>query len=292
MTNILDRHTPDIPESIWQGLPPDQENTYTIIKNKIILPYSGIPSIARQFNGKTHTSKRTINDQHLSEAHDIINSGKVKQPSDELLSERSISIDEVKKYNMLDTKSLVNLLQDATAAALTLKLPSELPKPHDIDGISIPVYSRGLFLGFATWVTNNTSVKYAFSIPNRTCFADDASKSEVTVVEGIFDAIALNRIETNAMALGDSQPNFFKMLMASKYNLVKLLFDNDLAGTIGCLKAFLILTKMLHKPAKDIIMISATNQRDPEEMINADDTGFLTVDYETMVNRLCKLQKS
>jgi hypothetical protein len=289
LSNSIDRHTPGIPESVWQGLNPEVEATYTMIKNKIVLPNSRIPLIAKvgRHGAFPASEKRVIKEAHLSEAEEILGSGKVLRPSGELLLKRSLSDETVDKYGMVDTRSLVNHLFEDTSEALTLRLPSVLPGPHDIDGISVPVRSRGVFLGFATWVTNNDYVKYAFSIPNRVCFGDDESLPEVTIVEGLFDAVALSGIGVNTMALGDSQPNYFKMMMASKYDRVRLLFDNDLAGTLGCLKAFLILTQMLYKPVKDIILVSATNQSDPEDIINSSgNTDFPIVDFNTMVNRL------
>jgi len=284
-SNAIDRHTPQIPPSIWQDLTPDQEVTYTALKNKIIIPNCGIPKIVKSKGRGCRTSERHIKDEHLQEAMDVI-SGNNAKPSNELLEQRGITIEDVEKYNMLDAASLVKKMTPETASALTLKLPPELPKPHEINGIIVPIYSRGLFLGFATWIVNNKYVKYSFSIPNRLCFGDNPSEPEVTIVEGIFDSVAMNRIGINTMAMGDSQPNYFKMWMAAKYGKIKLLFDNDMAGMLGCIKAHLILTQMLRKPCKDIEILSVTGQRDPEQSIAGGQVDFPKLIYKEMISRL------
>ena len=140
-SNTIDRHTPQIPPSIWQDLTPDQEATYTALKNKIILPNCGISKIAKSKGRGCRTSKRHIEDKHLLEAIDTI-SGSNTRPRKELLEQRGITAEDAEKYNMLDTVSLVKKISSETVSALTLVLPPELPKPHEIDGITIPVYSN------------------------------------------------------------------------------------------------------------------------------------------------------
>ncbi len=281
-SNTIDRHTPIIPLSIWQGLPPEEERTYTLIKNKILLPASGIKSPI----SNKKTIERTITDEHLRKAEAAIDSSGIKHLA--RLHERSLTDDEIRHYKFQDTETLVRKLDDDVVTNLTLRLPNDLPPPHNIDGVSIPVYSRGLFIGFATLVCNNPMVKYAFSIPNRFCFGDNTANNEVYVVEGVFDAIALRRSGLNAMGMGDSQPNYFKMWMASQYQKVNLLFDDDLGGALGCVKAYLILTKMLGKSESDIIIWGLTGGMDPEQAVLAGCMNFTKLSYNEMLEQVKK----
>ena len=81
-------------------------------------------------------------------------------------------------------------------------------------------------------------------------------------MEGVFDAIRMIRDGHNCMALGDSQPNYYKMLMANKFDHVNLLFDNDYSGLLGTAKAHIVLEEMLKRDPNDMSIL-VPNYKDP-----------------------------
>ena len=282
----IDRHTPTLPESVWEGLPPAEEQTWATIKNRIILPGSHIDAVvksSRQPPKKTY--QRHITQEYLNSAREALTTGPIGKPLRELL-ERGITPDEVARYQMQGTAELADRLGPEVAAALSLRLPPNLPKPHEIEGVSIPHFSGDLLLGFCTWVRNNPQVKYAFSAPHRFAFGHDPSQPEVWVVEGVFDAIALARTGRNVLAMGDSQPNYFKMLVASRYPKINLLFDDDLSGSLGCIKAHILLTTMLGRADADIAVWGTTGGLDPERSVVLGRTDFLRLTYREALERL------
>lgn len=266
----IDRHTPIIPESHWYGLPPQEEELYTKLKNDVILP---IAKLNQPFKFKRKVPKdiipRTISNAMLAESQmamlDCV--GKLEPHHIAYLTNRGFNNEDIFKYQICSTKELVGRLHPDTVSNLTLSLPKKLIKHADstfIDGLSFPCFHLGLFWGFATRILNHPAIKYSFSIPHRLCFGIETNHDEVYVVEGIFDAIAMKRRKFNALGMGDSQPNYFKMMVVAKFNKIRLLFDDDYAGWLGALKAYTILTTMLSVDPSRIDIVGICGGHDPD----------------------------
>lgn len=267
----IDRHTPIIPESIWCGVSPSQARTFTKIKNKLFLPYSGIEEITRwrgvPGNSYPKQDPFVITNQMLAVAEQAMEQSKGKLSDVQFyLDDRKISSEAISRFKICSTAKLVSILDIDTVVNLNLRIPNkfrQLVSSPDIKGISIPYFFEDKFCGFATRIIGEPLIKYAFSLPNRLCFGVDFSKDEVYIVEGVFDAMAMILHGFNAIGMGDSQPNYFKMFHAARFPKINLLFDNDYAGWLGAIKAYLILTQILEVDEERISILS-TQQKDPE----------------------------
>ena len=277
----IDRHTPAIPESIWCGLSPSREALYTTLKNQTILTAMGLSSTRKRARKvKPDTSPRCLTDEILGEGIGAYRQVAGKLSPDQFDYLRARGLDESEMVGFCSTEVLVALLPPETVANLTLRLPDKLlgfVETTAITGLTIPYWHGEVFCGFATRVLNHPQVKYAFSVPNRFCFGVDLSRDEVTVVEGLFDAIAVRRLGHNPLGMGDSQPNYFKMLVVSKFQKIRLLFDDDLAGWMGVLKAHAILTKMLGVSEEKIEICEVGGGHDPEQAVRLGRRDFAVV---------------
>ncbi|MDB4490007.1 toprim domain-containing protein [bacterium] len=82
------------------------------------------------------------------------------------------------------------------------------------------------------------------------------AESEVFIVEGVFDALAMRKSGFNAIALGAAYPSAFQIgCLQSKFNNLKLCLDNDFWGR----NAAYIVSKVTKWP------IFLTNYKDPAE---------------------------
>lgn len=271
----IDRHTPEIPESIWFGLEPGLESIYTRVKNRVILKHSKVEEITKWGSTRGNSfppgEKKQITDKMLSDCQWAweASRGILKPDAKEHLIRRGVTEKEIEKYGMCSTSMLTDMLNFITRDNMSLRIPDKFKEwisSNDITGITIPSFFDGLFCGFATRVLNEPAIKYAISIPHRICFGVDLSKDEVYIVEGVFDSIAMHRIGYNALGMADSQPNFFKMSVAARFKRVNLLLDNDYAGWVGAIKAYIILTDMLKMPDVNILALDGD---DPEELIRS-----------------------
>lgn len=248
----IDRHTPKIPPRLWLGLEPDEERRLTRLKNYVVLPRELPPELVqRSSRARPEPSQRTISQSSLDMALGASKvSGDLEDDIWEYLELRGLSRDEVKLYGICSTEKLTSILPPAVVEELSLYLPDGSP----IIGVSLPVFHLGEFFGFVTRVLNRAAVKYTISVPHRLCYGLKGA-DEVYVVEGVFDAIAVMRFGLNPLGLGDSQPNYYKMLMASGFSKVNLAFDNDYAGLLGSIKAYIILTKMIGMSSERICFL-------------------------------------
>jgi DNA primase len=172
------------------------------------------------------------------------------------------------KYKMCSTSRLTTNLDSTTIENLGLILPQKFGiyvKSRNVHGISVPYYFSNKFCGFATRVLGENSdfAKYVFTCPNRFCFGTDLGKPEVFIVEGVFDAVALLERGMNTLGMGDSQPNYFKMWVASKFQKINLLLDGDYAGCLGSIKCYYILTKLFDMLPENINILSLPDGKDP-----------------------------
>lgn len=281
----INRHTPIIPESMWCGISPPTARVFTKIKNRHILPNCGIHEITRwrKVPGNVYSLQPTppaleITDKMLVDAERAViqKYGIFDHTIKEYLEDRKIGPEAVKKFRICSTAELVASLDPDTVTNLSLRVPDKLKQfvtTTEIKGVSFPYYfdnnHKHFFCGFATRIINEPLVKYAFTVPNRLCFGLDRTKDEVYVVEGVFDAIAMIMQGYNALGMGDSQPNFFKMFYTSKFPKINLLFDNDYAGWLGALKAHVVLTDMFDVPEERISILALQNGKDPGAAIQA-----------------------
>lgn len=289
----IDRHTPIIPNELWYGLTPADEKIYTLFKNRVALPLSPVGVLLKKKSQRSvplDVLPRVITNEMLAEAHAAIASAGDLEPELRIyLAGRGLTADEIAAYKICSTAKLVAKLALDTVINLTLRLPDKLKKfvpTTEIVGVSIPCYyPTGEFCGFATRVLHPPEVKYAFSMPQRLCFGLELTRPEIYVVEGVFDAIAMRRAGYNAMAMGDSQPNYFKMMLAARFETVNLLFDDDYAGWLGALKAHATLITMLHKPNDQINILAVGGGHDPETALKHGTVALDKVTVEGAITR-------
>lgn len=270
----IDRHTPVIPPSIWAGLSPEDEDLYTFVKNKVVLPNAGLGPRGKKKRVPADDHPRVITDDILARARDayLKLKGDLKPHEADYLKQRGHPAD------LFCSTALLARELGEEAAALTITLPTKLLKfasSTAVEGVSVAHWHGDLFCGFATRVLDQPAIKYAFSVPNRLCFGVDLEATEhVVVVEGLFDALAMKRLGHNVLGMGDSQPNYFKMMVASKFNRIALLLDDDLAGWMGVQKAVVILTQMLGVDPTRIEIWAVGGGHDPEGAIGLGTKSF------------------
>ena len=248
----IDRHTPIIPSTHWDGLLPRYEHDH----NRALRDYIAEIVIKKPSPNAVQLGPhrpKFITTEMLQEAQDAIDKCRLYKSS--YLESRGV---DVSKHVVCQTSALVDVLPYGTVYQLSLCLSDRYSKIRDIDhidGLSFPVFQNGLFFGFVTRILNSKVVKYCVSVPNRLTYGISSNKGEIYIVEGIFDAIRLIDAGLNAMAIGDSQPNYYKLLVASRFPRVRLMFDSDYAGYIGCFKAYNILTNIFGVTADRIAIV-------------------------------------
>lgn len=285
-SQTIDRHEPTLPDYIQGELSLSQEHLYTKIKNQFVLRYCNVGQVKRWV--KTRPTPSTIPpkiitkpllDTALAVTRDC--AGKLGATELAYLESRRLShcID---KYGICSTAELCRHLSPDEIHHLSLRISDKFAgqvDTHVIIGISVPCFNGDDFYGFCTRVLNQTIIKYSITIPQRFCFGVDYSRpAELCVVEGVFDAMRMIDQGRNCMALGDSQPNFWKMLIANKFNQVNLLFDHDYSGMIGACKAHIILEEMLGRdPATIAILLPRTANTDPAQIDDAHNLVKITL---------------
>lgn len=254
-SRTIDRHEPIIPDSIQGDISVKQEHLMTKIKNSYVLRYCNVGQIKRWVKykptGTATEHQKIITNELLDRAKAAVEdcAGPLDNHLIEYLYERDINSDDINRFEICSTKELCKRLSADDITNLSLRISDKFASMVDtmeIDGISVPCYHNGVFHGFCTRVLNCDIIKYSITIPHRFCFGVDYSRGDkLNVVEGLFDAIRLIKTGVNTMAIGDSQPNYWKMTVANKFDHVNLLFDNDYSGMIGACKAHIILEEML-----------------------------------------------
>jgi len=275
MTNLasltIDRHEPTIPDNIQGEISIEEEHLKTKIKNSFVLKYCNVGQIKRWVKNKPNPPAeppKTITNKLLGRAQRAADKCKNKLLKSHLvyLHDRNVTKQDIDKFGICSTQELCRNLEPNDVKNLSLRISdkfSSIVDDHTIDGISIPFFKNGIFHGFCTRILNNAQIKYSITIPHRYCFGIDFSKRDsIYVVEGVFDAIRMIRDGNNCMALGDSQPNYYKMLMANKFDHVNLLFDNDYSGLLGAAKAHIILEEMLKRDPNSMSIL-VPNYKDP-----------------------------
>ena len=263
-SHTIDRHTPIIPPSLWCGLSPEREAAQTLLKNSLI-------SNSRKKPAKNRLTK-IITDELLLESSNVMDeiSGDLDDDLRAYLQLRHLTEYDISKYKMCSTELLVSKLSAQCVQNLSLCIPDHLLRftngESRIRGISIPCFFSGKFFGFVTRVLNHDMIKYTVSILHRLCYGvETVDDSEIYVVEGVFDAIALKKTSRNVLGMGDSQPNYFKMGVASCFKRINLAFDDDLGGWLGVRKAYIILTQMFNRHIEDIKIWAISGGKDPAE---------------------------
>jgi len=260
-SRTIDRHEPIIPDYIQGEITILTEKLQTKIKNEYILPNCNVGQIKRWAKNMPASvdkaNVKTITEGLLNRAGLALDKSFLLDDHKAYLKLRNIYQDDNDKFRIVSTQVLCQQLNDEDIGNLSLKISgkfSELVDSLDINGVSIPYYNHGKLYGFCTRILDNPLIKYSITIPHRFCFGLDNVKNTdyIIVVEGIFDAIPLINAGYNCLALGDSQPNYWKMLQANKYKEVYLLFDNDYSGKLGAAKSHVILEEMLGRDSKTI----------------------------------------
>lgn len=268
-SHSINRHMPQIPDSLLRGLPLLEERMGNRAARNI-LRTSRVPEVIKWYKGTRpfiSADQLTITQEILNRA-EVANNGNIDTVKPYLES-RGISPEMAAKYKMCSTSTLAANLTTDEIENLSLILPTKFAKTvksRQIEGVSIPYYFDGRFYGYATRIINENAehAKYTFTCPNRLCFGTDLAKTgEVFVVEGVFDAIALLEREMNPLGMGDSQPNYYKMWIASHFQKINLLFDGDYAGCLGATKAYIILNKLFDVHMNDINILSLPDGKDP-----------------------------
>lgn len=131
-----------------------------------------------------------------------------------------------------------------------------------IIGPVFPDYRDGLLAGICIRNISDdinyvSDIKYTFSNYGWYLYGYDSCDNvdEVFIVEGVFDAIAMNNYGYKAIALGCSNPSPMQLAMLLyKYKNLKICLDNDLAGYIGAynIKTMLDLPAVVISGYKDI----------------------------------------
>lgn len=270
----IDRHTPQIPSSLYLGVHPREERCFTILKNRVILPGCEVNEITRwqtvPGNRRSKEPRKIITESMLAEAEQVARefTGLLHWAEESYLESRQISLEDAYGYNICSLRVLLEHLSPVTAAALSLTIPdrfeSDFNRFHT--GISIPFWHQGVFFGFCTRVMDNPIYKYLFSVPNRYCFGVSYYSPEIYMVEGVFDAIRMHQFGYNCMALGDSQPNYYKLSVADQFQHINLLFDNDYSGLLGAVKAHILLTRLFDRDPETISILQLEGGKDIGEV--------------------------
>lgn len=285
-SHSINRHMPQIPEPLLRGLPLLEER----MGNKVarnILRTSRVGEITKWYKGTRPfiaSAQLTVTQEMLNRA-ETANNGNIDDVKPYLES-RGISPEIAAKYKMCSTTALTANLTTDEIENLSLILPTKFAKTvksRTIEGISIPCYFDSKFYGYATRIIgeNAEHAKYAFTCPNRLCFGTDFSKrEEIFIVEGVFDAIALLERGMNPLGMGDSQPNYYKMWIASHFQKINLLFDGDYAGCLGAMKAYIMLNKLFEVHMNDISVLSLPDGEDPARCQN-----WTQISYRDLLDR-------
>lgn len=268
-SRTIDRHEPIIPDYIQGEISLKREMLMTKIKNNFALRYCNVGQIKRwvkRYNPIVDPFQKVISRELLDRALEALLGGKLLPEHFNYLVGRGLSEADISRFGFVSTSSLVGQLSEADVTNLSLRISDKFTSVADktINGVSVPYFLRGDLFGFCTRVIGCDLLKYSISIPQRFCFGLDAARSDyVVVVEGMFDAIPLISGGFHCMALGDSQPNYWKMLQASKFDTVYLLFDNDYSGKLGAAKSHVILNEMLGISADRLHLIVPDDGIDP-----------------------------
>lgn len=267
-SKTIDRHEPVLPEYIQGELTLAQEKLYTKIKNNFILRHCNVGQIkrwAKKYNPIIDIYQKRVDEELLAKAKDALYKCTLSDYHKDYLYSRGLNEDSIKRFNIVTTQHLVKYLNEQEIANLSLRISDRFTNINnkDIDGISIPYFYNDLLYGFCTRILNNHFIKYSITIPQRFCFGIDIKRKDyIIITEGIFDAIPIIAAGYHCMAIGDSQPNYWKMLQASKYNSIYLLFDNDYSGKLGAAKSHVILNEMLDVEEKRINILMPPDDTD------------------------------
>lgn len=262
-SRTIDRHEPILPDYIQGELSQAQERLYTRIKNQFVLRYCNVGQVKRWVKVKpastATTPPKVITRELLDRAQSALNGCELLQEHRDYLADRGLGDDAIRKFSLCSASKLCARLSPTDIHHLSLRLSDKFAaKVSDqrIEGIVVP-YNYGTDLyGFCTRILNHDLFKYSITIPQRCCFGVDLTRLDsLYVVEGVFDAMILILRGLNAMALGDSQPNYWKMFVAHKFAHINLAFDNDYTGLIGACKAHLILEEMLGRHPSNISLL-------------------------------------
>lgn len=165
------------------------------------------------------------------------------------LAKRKVSIDSVKRFKLCKTETLYENLEYEDSVNLSIAIHQQfytIIGAGCLIGVSVPYTYMNHFLGFATRVLDKKQskfVKYAFTTPRKVCFGLDHASEDIFIVEGVFDAIAMDECGMGSIGLGDSQPSPWQLAVCLDKN-INLCLDNDYAGCIGMLKAANFLAKL------------------------------------------------
>ncbi len=272
-TLTIDRHTPIIPEGLWDGLTPTEERLQTKVKNSFIISKFRTPTRAKAW---PDAPQKVITQTMLDEAERAVHAcGPLTTELREYARSRGLTDAEIDSFKIRSVSELAVMLPDDYVDNLSLKVSSRFDSVLEsgpIEGLAFPCWQGGRFFGFCVRVINKKFCKYLVSIPHRFCFGIMPGQ-EVWVVEGVIDAVLMRRLGFNAMGMADSQPNYYKMLVANRFETVNLLFDGDRAGLLGMAKAHTILTDMFDRDRMTINAHRIDKYEDPAEAINL--TGSL-----------------
>lgn len=286
-SNTIFRHSPVIPESLYFGVSPSAEVAGNVFVRSLVAS-SGIHELTRWRKVKKFRfgvqPQLVLSDDLLGAAERAVKLSCLFGEDRDYLLSRGIGDGLIGRFGVVSTSSLVSLLGDSGVENLCLNIPAKfggfVGRRDIVRGVSVPYYFDNVFCGFVTRVLDGNCdfVKYAFSLQNRCCWGVDFGCDEVWVVEGVFDAMKLIEGGFNALGLGDSQPNYFKLLMVSRFRRVNLMFDSDYAGLLGATKAFLVLSKLFgHKDVR----ICLLDSKDP-----CGGLSFTEVKFDSLVDRL------
>jgi DNA primase len=132
------------------------------------------------------------------------------------------------------------------------------------DRFSIPIIRNDKIIGFSLRRTDEVSIKYINLINKKIKYNDilfniDSVQNEVTVCEGVFDAIRLTEEGFPAVAMFGTK---FNSDLFKRYNRVTLFYDGDGAGIKAGIEAFFSGFKKIK------VLYSANNahDRDPCEL--------------------------
>lgn len=296
-SKTIDRHEPILPDYIQGELSASQEKLMTRIKNEFIYRCCSVGQIKRYAKNQPKqidtTHIKIITRELLDKASECLKNSTLSDRHRTYVYNRGLDDTDIKRFNIVSTQSLVSGLSIEDITNLSLKISDKFSVPDKvIDGVSIPYFFKGELFGFCTRILNNDSIKYSITIPQRFCFGIDSTIHDtVVIVEGVFDAIPLLRRDINCMALGDSQPNYWKMLQASRYDQIYLVFDNDYSGKLGAAKCHVILEEMLGVDPARINIISLECEEPPLEVakIGIKDSLHSKISLKQLAAELTKL---
>lgn len=276
-SRTIDRHEPVLPEYIQGELTLSKEHLLTRLKNRFILRYCNVGQVKRWAKGLKKPShdqhQKTISRELLDRAAVALEKSKclLTPENRAYLHNRGVTDEDIDRYKIVSTSELCRHLNINDITNLSLRISDKFEvESRDITGVTIPYYYGADLYGFCTRIIDNPYIKYSISIPQRFCFGLDlARRDHIIIVEGVFDAIPLLNAGYHCMALGDSQPNYWKMLQASKYENIILLFDNDYSGKLGAAKSHVILDEMLDVAAERISILKFDEGIDPVRQVTS-----------------------